>query len=339
MINMRRIIILPISAIILAAPLSAFSPPSSSGSIISRHCQQSDAAGIVTTKKKKDINLLQHRRRHRRDLHIITTSLALDSNSGNSNNNVVDDLWTTGSSDIEIEMSDLNLSSNNNNNDEDDDVKKGSTHEIVLLTNGSNNQEIISSLDTTTTTTTNNSLKENDDNSDITTKYIFLGGTIVILIVAGVLAVNMGNDLGIDLELGYVMLFTLLFCSDVNCNIALYLNIADRCPSHTIYIYIILYAFSLHIMTKKQIDTKKHEHKKINNTKTTNKRPIQFIRYHPFLPRNHGHYQGHAILQFVLYISRNIGHTGRTYHDGKFGFLIWDSVGYNHLSFLSECGG
>ena len=248
-------------------------------------------------------------------------------------------------------MSDLNLSSNNNNNnDEDDDVKKGSTHEIVLLTNGSNNQEIISSLDTTTTTTTNNSLKENDDNSDITTKYIFLGGTIVILIVAGVLAMNMGNDLGIiDLELGYVMLFTLLFCSDVNCNIALYLNIADRCPSHTIYIYYIyiyiyIYIFCMHFTSSSDKYTnkstkKKHEHKKINNTKATNKRPIQFIRYHPFLPRNHGHYQGHAILQFVLYISRNIGHTGRTYHDGKFGFLIWDSVGYNHLSFLSKCGG
>ena len=191
---MRRRI-LPISVLTVAtSPSSAFSPPPPiSGSIIS-HNFQSAATGFVTT-KKRNINSLQHRHSHRRDLRIITTSFASDSNT---NNSAIDDLWTA-SSDIDI-IPDLNLS---NNNDDDDNVE-GSTHEIMAPTNGSNAQQILSSSDTT-----DNSLKNNDD-SDPTTKYIFFGGTILILIVAGVLAVNMGNDLGIDLELGYVCLFLFL---------------------------------------------------------------------------------------------------------------------------------
>ena len=43
----------------------------------------------------------------------------------------------------------------------------------------------------------------NTDSSSLdSTKWILIGGTILILAAAGALAVTMGNDLGLDLELG-----------------------------------------------------------------------------------------------------------------------------------------
>mmetsp|Transcript_30843 Transcript_30843/g.55886 ORF Transcript_30843/g.55886 Transcript_30843/m.55886 type:complete len:352 (+) Transcript_30843:222-1277(+) len=44
-----------------------------------------------------------------------------------------------------------------------------------------------------------------DDDSSDTTKWILIGGTITVLAAAGVLAMNMGNDLGIDLGLGQLI--------------------------------------------------------------------------------------------------------------------------------------
>lgn len=44
--------------------------------------------------------------------------------------------------------------------------------------------------------------KLEDGDSDATTKYILIGGTALVLAAAGALAVTLGNDLGIDLELG-----------------------------------------------------------------------------------------------------------------------------------------
>jgi hypothetical protein len=38
--------------------------------------------------------------------------------------------------------------------------------------------------------------------SDSTTKLILIGGTILVIVAAWALAVNMGNELGIDLEFG-----------------------------------------------------------------------------------------------------------------------------------------
>jgi len=43
----------------------------------------------------------------------------------------------------------------------------------------------------------------NTDSSSLdSTKWILISGTILILAAAGALAVTMGNDLGLDLELG-----------------------------------------------------------------------------------------------------------------------------------------
>ena len=41
-----------------------------------------------------------------------------------------------------------------------------------------------------------------EDSSIDSTKWILISGTILILVAAGALAVTMGNDLGLDLELG-----------------------------------------------------------------------------------------------------------------------------------------
>ena len=40
-----------------------------------------------------------------------------------------------------------------------------------------------------------------EDSSD-STKWILVGGTVLVVVAAGALAVTMGNDLGIELNLG-----------------------------------------------------------------------------------------------------------------------------------------
>jgi len=45
-------------------------------------------------------------------------------------------------------------------------------------------------------------IDEDSDSSLDSTKWILISGTILILVAAGALAVTMGNDLGLDLELG-----------------------------------------------------------------------------------------------------------------------------------------
>lgn len=44
-----------------------------------------------------------------------------------------------------------------------------------------------------------------DGDSDATTKYVLIGGTALVLAAAGALAATLGNDLGIDLELGQLV--------------------------------------------------------------------------------------------------------------------------------------
>lgn len=46
------------------------------------------------------------------------------------------------------------------------------------------------------------SLQVDEEDSSVTTKYILIGGTVMVLAAAAALAVTMGNELGIDLELG-----------------------------------------------------------------------------------------------------------------------------------------
>ena len=57
----------------------------------------------------------------------------------------------------------------------------------LQLTNGSSN---------------NGDIMLEEDSSADSTKWILVGGTAMIIAAAGALAVTMGNDLGIDLELG-----------------------------------------------------------------------------------------------------------------------------------------
>lgn len=54
----------------------------------------------------------------------------------------------------------------------------------------------------TTTTIDDN---DDEDSSDSTTKLVLFGGTIMVVAAAGALAVTMGNELGIDMELGQIM--------------------------------------------------------------------------------------------------------------------------------------
>lgn len=46
---------------------------------------------------------------------------------------------------------------------------------------------------------------EDSSSTDSTTKWILIGGTLAVLVAAGALAMTMGNDLGIDLELGQLI--------------------------------------------------------------------------------------------------------------------------------------
>ena len=87
-------------------------------------------------------------------------------------NNVVDDIWTNAD----------NVDKNNN-------VKKSQKLQIIGTIIGSDNN----------TNNTSNSLEETSIDS---TKWILIGGTVLILIAAGALSVTVGNDLGINLELG-----------------------------------------------------------------------------------------------------------------------------------------
>ena len=86
-------------------------------------------------------------------------------------NNVVDDIWTNAD----------NVDKNNN-------VKKSQKLQIGTIIGSDNN-----------TNNTSNTLEETSIDS---TKWILIGGTVLILIAAGALSVTIGNDLGINLELG-----------------------------------------------------------------------------------------------------------------------------------------
>mmetsp|Transcript_20927 Transcript_20927/g.43648 ORF Transcript_20927/g.43648 Transcript_20927/m.43648 type:complete len:359 (+) Transcript_20927:151-1227(+) len=48
-------------------------------------------------------------------------------------------------------------------------------------------------------------IDDDEDSSDSTTKLVLVGGTIMVVAAAGALAVTMGNELGIDMELGQLM--------------------------------------------------------------------------------------------------------------------------------------
>lgn len=117
-------------------------------------------------------------RRH--DLNLLPRSDDRDGNNDNSNkkqgkvhvNNVVDDIWTNAD----------NVDKNNN-------VEKSQKLQIIGTIIGSDND----------TNNTSNSLEETSIDS---TKWILIGGTVLILIAAGALSVTIGNDLGINLELG-----------------------------------------------------------------------------------------------------------------------------------------
>ena len=87
-------------------------------------------------------------------------------------NNVVDDIWTNAD----------NVDKNNN-------VKKSQKLQIIGTIIGSDNN----------TNNTSNSLEGTSIDS---TKWILIGGTVLILIAAGALSVTIGNDLVINLELG-----------------------------------------------------------------------------------------------------------------------------------------
>ena len=87
-------------------------------------------------------------------------------------NNVVDDIWTNAD----------NVDKNNN-------VKKSQKLQIIGTIIGSD----------INTNNTSNTLEETSIDS---TKWILIGGTVLILIAAGALSVTVGNDLGINLELG-----------------------------------------------------------------------------------------------------------------------------------------
>ena len=87
-------------------------------------------------------------------------------------NNVVDDIWTNAD----------NVDKNNN-------VKKSQKLQIIGTIIGSDNN----------TNNTSNSLEETSIDS---TKWILIGGTVLILIAADALSVTVRNALGINLELG-----------------------------------------------------------------------------------------------------------------------------------------
>ena len=86
-------------------------------------------------------------------------------------NNVVDDIWT-----------------NDDNVDENNNAIKSQKLQIGGIIGSDNN--------------TNNTSNTLEDTSIDSTKWILLGGTVLILIAAGALSVTIGNELGINLELG-----------------------------------------------------------------------------------------------------------------------------------------
>ena len=111
------------------------------------------------------MNLLPHKYKQGK----ITNSKLLD--------NVVDDIWTDNDETL-------------NNNDQS--IKKSEEQQQLnsLQKIDANTPQIIT-------------IKEEDNDSSLdSTKWILISGTILILVAAGALAVTMGNDLGLDLELG-----------------------------------------------------------------------------------------------------------------------------------------
>lgn len=119
--------------------------------------------------------------RHDNNGMFILNLLARSDRDGNNNdsnkqgkvnvNNAVDDIWT-------------NVDSVDKNND----AKKSQKLQIGTIIGSNNN-----------TNNTSNTLEETSIDS---TKWILIGGTVLILIAAGALSVTIGNDLGINLELG-----------------------------------------------------------------------------------------------------------------------------------------
>ena len=121
------------------------------------------------------------RSRHDNDMFVIKLNLLPRSDrDGNNNsnkqgkvniNNIVDDIWT-----------------NDDNVDENNNAKKSQKLQIGAIIGSDNN--------------TNNTSNTLEDTSIDSTKWILLGGTVLILIAAGALSVTIGNELGINLELG-----------------------------------------------------------------------------------------------------------------------------------------
>jgi len=110
------------------------------------------------------MNLLPHKYKQGK----ITNSKLLD--------NVVDDIWTDNDETL-------------NNND--------------LSIKKSEEQQQLNSLQKIDANTPQITIKDEVDSSLVdSTKWILISGTILILVAAGALAVTMGNDLGLDLELG-----------------------------------------------------------------------------------------------------------------------------------------
>ena len=87
----------------------------------------------------------------------------------NESNNIVDDLW----------INQFSSSEENENNSID-------IRDVSLSDLGGNEER--NQLDA-------------EDSSD-STKWILVGGTVLVVVAAGALAVTMGNDLGIELDLG-----------------------------------------------------------------------------------------------------------------------------------------
>ena len=98
-------------------------------------------------------------------------------NSSKLLDNVVDDIWTDNDEAL-------------NSNDQSIDY--------------SSEQQQLNSLQKIDANTPQITLKDEDSDSSLvdSTKWILISGTILILAAAGALAVTMGNDLGLDLELG-----------------------------------------------------------------------------------------------------------------------------------------
>lgn len=92
--------------------------------------------------------------------------------------NVLDDIWTDNDGTL-------------NNNDQS-------------IKDSEQQQQKLNSLQKIDANTPQITLKDEDSDSSLvdSTKWILISGTILILAAAGALAVTMGNDLGLDLELG-----------------------------------------------------------------------------------------------------------------------------------------